>query len=53
MVLQPAKDILVRRIEKRFELVECHVIHRGQLLGRKGSEDQIDLLEAAPLGPEQ
>ena len=53
MAAQPGIDVLVGRGEQRLELVELWLIQPGEFGRRKGAEDQIDLLEAAPLGPEQ
>ena len=50
---QPGIDILVGRIEQRLELVEFGLVQAGQMFGREGAEDQIDLLEAAALRAEQ
>ena len=50
---QPGIDFLIGRREQRLELVEFGVAQAVQLRGREGAEDQIDLLEPAPLGTEQ
>ena len=51
--MKPRINVLIGHCHQRLELVELSLSHAGQFSGRKGTEDQIDLLEAAPLSPKQ
>ena len=48
-----AIDLLIGRVQQRLELVEFRLAQLGQVRRRKGAEDQVDLLEAAPLRAKQ
>ena len=50
---QPFIDFLIRGGEQGFELVQAGVVQPRQRGIGIAPEDQINLLEAAPLGPEQ
>ena len=50
---QPVIDILVGDTQQRLEAVETMFVQAGQMALSPGAEDQVDLLETAPLGPEQ
>ena len=50
---KPGIDFLVGRGEQCLELVEPGFVQASQRRFGIGAEDQIDLLEAAPLGPKQ
>ena len=50
---QPGIDFLVGGGEQRLELVQRRFVQLLQVILRIGAEDQIDLLEAAPLGAKQ
>src|SRR5258705_844576 len=50
---QPGIDILVGRGQQRLELVQARLVQPSHMALGIGAEDQIDLLETAPLGTKQ
>jgi hypothetical protein len=45
--------MLVRRFEQRLKRIQLALGKPGKRLCREGPEDQIDLLEPAPLGAKE
>ena len=49
VVLQPVENGVIGRVQEHFEAVKLVFVQRFEPGGGEGAEDQVDLLEAAPL----